>query len=731
MKRMSRIFPLYLFLILLCTIQVRAESPEEAQARKAAYINAIRTFADQRTFPDGMKVGDVLEESVFRENSFAVCDVDEDGVPELLFRYENGFMAELAERIFDYDSASGSLREEVFMAPFTTYYTGGIIQENASHNHSLDYEFWPYQLLRYDAASDAYSMGASVTGWRRDDYPSDYNNNPFPSEYDKDGDGEVFTITLANGKSTTCDADVLNSWRDRIMANSTEMQIPWKTLDQASVEAYASSGFLSTDGVSFPVDNTTSGSPAASGGWDVIFDPSGSSGNTGASVTAAPPTGVTDPATAAASGNAGTAYAGTLPLTLMSSDVSDYPNVRLYFSCNDASGQSVVIQSPTANIRETVSGGQEIERTVRSVEQLSGNQGLSIDVVVDKSGSMSDSFGQMQTIMSQFINSLDYASGDRAEIISFDSYIMYMCTYTNNVSLLNNGVYNMTPYGDTALYDALLTGINNAANQAGARCVIGFTDGQDNRSTHSYQEVISVALQKEVPVYLIGFGDVDSYTLDSICRQTGGMYWDVNSLGDVSTVMQQIYSLQKNLICVEYESDTAASAYTTRTVTCTITDSWWSGVVNNTVFTPVEAVKAQPHASRYEIFQADVSWEEANNLCIQRGGHLATITSPEEQQQLSTMAQAAGLKYIWIGGYTSVRNGVAYGHWITGEPFAYTAWFPGEPSRNDRDGTPEFYLMLWYVQNYWSWNDQRNDVIRDTNLTYFIGKTGYICEYEY
>ena len=64
------------------------------------------------------------------------------------------------------------------------------------------------------------------------------------------------------------------------------------------------------------------------------------------------------------------------------------------------------------------------------------------------------------------------------------------------------------------------------------------------------------------------------------------------------------------------------------------------------------------------------------------------------------------------------------------QPFAYTAWFPGEPSRNDKDGTPEFYLMLWYVQDYWSWNDQRDDVINDTGLSYFLGNTGYICEYE-
>ena len=695
MKRMIRHLPICLLLVFLLPAAARAESGEEALARKNAYLNAIRTFADQRTFPDGMAVGDVLEDSVFRENQFAVCDIDGDGRAELLFKFQNGYMAECIERIYDYDASAGRLREELSLAPYTVYYTGGVIQENASHNHSCDYEFWPYDLWRYDAASDTYSVGANVVGWNKSEYPTDYNGNPFPDENDLDGDGEVFTITLANGKSTTTDISTLNSWRSRVLKGCVEMQVPWTSLDSVSIDTYANSAFLGTDGASFPVSASQS-----------------TAGNSASANAPAP------------------AAVSNLPMNLISSDVSDYPKVRLYFSCSDASGQAVTITSPTANIKETISGGQEIERTVRTVEQLGGNQGLSIDIVVDKSGSMSDCFYQMQAIMSQFVNSLDYASGDKAEVIAFDSYIMYMCTYTNNVSLLNNGISNMSPYGETALYDALLTGIENAANQAGARCVIGFTDGQDNQSIHSYQEVINVALQKEVPVYLIGFGNVDAYTLDGICRQTGGCYWDVGSLGDLSGIMQQIYSTQKDLICVEYESDSAASAYTTRTVSCTIRDSSWQGIIQNSVFTPVQALQVQPHASRYEIYQADVSWEEANSLCIAKGGHLATITTPDEQQQLSRMAEAAGLKYIWIGGYTSVRNGMAYGHWITGEPFSYTAWFPGEPSRNDLDGTPEFYLMLWYVQNYWSWNDQRNDVIRDTNLTYFIGKTGYICEYE-
>jgi len=40
------------------------------------------------------------------------------------------------------------------------------------------------------------------------------------------------------------------------------------------------------------------------------------------------------------------------------------------------------------------------------------------------------------------------------------------------------------------------------------------------------------------------------------------------------------------------------------------------------------------------------------------------------------------------------------------------------------------YLMLWKVNEEWSWNDQRNDPAGETGLKSFIDTTGYIIEYE-
>ena len=107
-----------------------------------------------------------------------------------------------------------------------------------------------------------------------------------------------------------------------------------------------------------------------------------------------------------------------------------------------------------------------------------------------------------------------------------------------------------------------------------------------------------------------------------------------------------------------------------------------------------------------------------------------TFKPPEDELVLCVKVDKKGNRSMCFGRWFYPNETWPDGHWVTGEPFNFTAWYPGEPSRNDTDGTPEFYMMLWKVGDEWSWNDQRNDVITNTGFTYFIGKTGYICEYE-
>lgn len=416
-------------------------------------------------------------------------------------------------------------------------------------------------------------------------------------------------------------------------------------------------------------------------------------------------------------------------LSLLSTDISDYPTVRLYYRCEDSDGDPIELIKPSAGIKETISGGDEIERTVRKIEKTN-NQGISFDIVTDTSSSMEDSLDEMKNIMYDFVDSMDYKSGDRAELISFNTFVMYMCTYTNDQKMLDNGISNMSTYGDTALYDALIEGIKNAGNRSGAKCVIGFTDGEDNSSQNSPDDVISLANSLGVPVYIIGTGSFDTSALEEIANSTNGRYWDADTINDVGDIFSEIYSGNKSMYCIEYDSDKSAKPTATRSVSCILADDSISAEADDVEFTPSEPLETKSHKSRYEVVKDDVSWTDANRECLEKGGHLVTITSKKEMDKVSKLAQKAGLKFCWIGGYTEVDdNDNVYGTWITGEPFSYQKWYPGEPSRNDMDGTPESYLMMWYLKNKWTWNDQRNDVL-SSGLDYFKGNLGYICEYE-
>ena len=281
----------------------------------------------------------------------------------------------------------------------------------------------------------------------------------------------------------------------------------------------------------------------------------------------------------------------------------------------------------------------------------------------------------------------------------------------------------------TALYDALYEAVLNSGAQKGARCVIAFTDGDDTESSHTANEVIQRANELSVPIFIIGTnGSLSDY--NRIAENTGGQYWNINNISDMNQILDQIYAQEKEMYCVEYVSDSKEEAIKERKISLAVADENYGGVTEMQ-FKPTEARKETAHSSRYEFIKADVNWEEANAECIKRGGHLITITSDAELKTAVDLAEANGAKYVWMGGYTSVRNGTAYGHWITGELFDYQKWYPGEPSRDDVDGTPEMYLMLWNVDSKgWTWNDQRDDLFTPELAHIFNGKSGYICEYE-
>ena len=143
----------------------------------------------------------------------------------------------------------------------------------------------------------------------------------------------------------------------------------------------------------------------------------------------------------------------------------------------------------------------------------------------------------------------------------------------------------------------------------------------------------------------------------------------------------------------------------------------------------------------YELIIGDVSWSEAYQECISRGGHLLRIESEEEYQEIIKRIDESGLNgYVfWLGGVKDQRDGYVY-RWIRndgsfledvlndGNYLQY--WMEGEPSYYDDAGNEEACMDMFYLkkEGRWVWNDVPDNIL--AIASFYSGRIAYICEYE-
>lgn len=112
------------------------------------------------------------------------------------------------------------------------------------------------------------------------------------------------------------------------------------------------------------------------------------------------------------------------------------------------------------------------------------------------------------------------------------------------------------------------------------------------------------------------------------------------------------------------------------------------------------------------IWVADgVTWEEARVMAEQlthegAPGHLATLTSQAEYDFVWN--SLGDVMLYWIGGHRVDRDGAPDEGWawVTGEPWSYTNWCPGEP--NNSSANPDGYedcLQIGRSDDPVGWND--------------------------
>uniref|UniRef100_A0A8D2AP32 Brevican core protein n=1 Tax=Sciurus vulgaris TaxID=55149 RepID=A0A8D2AP32_SCIVU len=97
----------------------------------------------------------------------------------------------------------------------------------------------------------------------------------------------------------------------------------------------------------------------------------------------------------------------------------------------------------------------------------------------------------------------------------------------------------------------------------------------------------------------------------------------------------------------------------------------------------------------YKHFSTRRSWEEAETQCRMYGAHLASISTPEEQDFINNRYR----EYQWIGLNDRTIEGDFL--WSDGVPLLYENWNPGQPDSYFLSGE-NCVVMVWHDQGQWS-----------------------------
>ena len=182
------------------------------------------------------------------------------------------------------------------------------------------------------------------------------------------------------------------------------------------------------------------------------------------------------------------------------------------------------------------------DRKIISI-QADSNAPASIAFLVDGSGSMAlGSARQSSRHICDWVLSTMNKQKDDAALLSFDTRLVTLREFTGSFEHVRTGLDEIGAWGATSIYDAIAGTSAMVADRArNRRAVIVLTDGADNWSSYTPEEVAWIASTIDVPVYVFAVGDgvnADAAAanpnatyspLADLARATGGDFFVANS----------------------------------------------------------------------------------------------------------------------------------------------------------------------------------------------------------
>jgi Ca-activated chloride channel family protein len=147
------------------------------------------------------------------------------------------------------------------------------------------------------------------------------------------------------------------------------------------------------------------------------------------------------------------------------------------------------------------------------------DQPISIALLIDSSASMAYTMNDVSKAAHAFVDQT-LKTGDRCSVYAVRDVPRVMQPLTDDKPAIGKALNQIVANGQTALYDAVDTAIRDLKNEKNRRAVVILTDGGDNDSLDSWDDVERNAREAGIPLYFLAYESLDPTAARDFDRMT-------------------------------------------------------------------------------------------------------------------------------------------------------------------------------------------------------------------
>lgn len=237
-------------------------------------------------------------------------------------------------------------------------------------------------------------------------------------------------------------------------------------------------------------------------------------------------------------------------------DNSKFPNVTVYVSATNAAGEPVGVDASTIQIFENGQLMQPMD--IQGGGEAVGEESIPVTtmLVMDISGSMdkNNKLAGAKEAAKSYVSQM--RPGDQAGLITYDTQVYTVQPITSDTAALTSAIDGLKTGSDTAMYNALLEAEKALESASGRKAIIVLTDGLDNKSQSTPEDVIAAIGESGLTISAVGFGDastagqagLNEAALKSLAEQSGGIYGYATD----AEALKGLYQQQSRALQSEY-----------------------------------------------------------------------------------------------------------------------------------------------------------------------------------